>query len=48
MNMQNINEELRQKFKRMSPEQFEQYIYELRRIYIKEHRRFRRMVEEGR
>ena len=45
MNIQSINAELRQKFKRMSPEQFEQYIYELRRIYIKEHPNFRRMVE---
>lgn len=45
MNMQHINAELREKFKRMSPEQFEQYIFELRRIYIKEHPSFRRMVE---
>jgi hypothetical protein len=45
MNMQSINAELRQKFKRMSPEQFEQYVCELRRIYIKEHRRFRRTIE---
>jgi hypothetical protein len=43
--MQSINAELRQKFKRMSPEQFEQYFCELRRIYIKEHRRFRRTIE---
>ena len=37
MNIQTLNEELRKKFKKMSPEQFEKYVHELQCMYMKEH-----------
>lgn len=44
MNLETINQELKQKFKKMSLEQFDEYVRNLRKLYLSQHPRYEYML----
>jgi len=47
VNLETINQELKQKFKKMSPEQFDEYVRDLRKLYLSQHPRYKFVLDRA-